>query len=100
MKTKMAEGFELIHDVIKLRWVPEIITAIHDGHTHYNEILRAISTLSNTELNRKLAVLMERKAIEKIDDKGYVLSDFGKDLEHIFRHFEEMSEKHLLSKKN
>lgn len=99
MKSRTAEGFQLIHDVIKLRWVPEIIAAINQGHHHYNEILKAIQDLSNTELNRKLAVLLENKAIVKIenaDQQGYFLSPFGEDLEHIFKHFEDMSEKYLM----
>ncbi len=98
MKKQMNEGFQLIHDMMKLRWIPEIIESIHSGHHGYNEILHNIDFLSNTELNRKLAVLLDRKAIEKVDRggrDGYVLTPFGKDLEHIFNHFVEMGERYL-----
>ncbi len=97
MKNRTNEGFQMIHDIIKLRWVPEIIGTLASGYTNYNDILHRIDGLSNTELNRKLAVLLEKNAISKIDQHpraGYVLSQFGEDLDHVFKHFEEMSEKY------
>ncbi len=95
MKNRMSEGFQMIHDLFRLRWIPEILSAIHEGKEGYNEILNAIEGISNTELNRKLAVLLEKNAIEKKSHGGYQLLDFGHDLEHIFSHFEEMSKKYL-----
>lgn len=94
----MNQGFQLIHDIIKLRWVPEIVEAIAKDHSRYSDISSQIEYISNTELNRKLAVLLERNVIEKteVDGKeGYVLTQFGYDLDHIFNHFTEMSDKYL-----
>lgn len=95
MQTKMTDGFYIIQDMIKLRWVPEIILSIQQGNVFFNDILRSISYLSNTELTRKLSVLVEKKAVEKNEESAsYRLTAFGYDLEHIFRHFEEVSEKY------
>lgn len=55
MNAKMSEGFQLIHDVFRLKWIPEII----DGK------------------------------------EGYYLTSFGKDLNHVFNHFIDMSEKYI-----
>lgn len=97
----MSEGFQMIHDIFRLRWIPEIITALGNGSHGYNEILKEIEYISNTELNRKLKVLLDRNVIEKVEDEdgaGYYLSEFGEDLDHIFRHFTEMSQKYLALK--
>lgn len=97
-QTLMSEGFRLIHDIFRLRWIPEIIAAIGVGRHGYNEILGEIEDISNTELNRKLKVLLERNVIEKrehLESSGYYLNAFGEDLNHIFNHFSEMSEKYL-----
>lgn len=96
MQTKMTEGFHVIHDLIKLRWLPEIILSIKQGNVYFNDILRSIQYLSNTELTRKLSVLVERNAVIKDEESAsYHLTSFGSDLEHIFRHFEEVGEKYL-----
>jgi len=94
MNHQMNEGFQLIHDIFRLRWIPEIVQSIGQDTQKYSEISKSIGEISNTELNRKLSLLTDRKVIEKLDD-GYVLSEFGKDLEHIFNHFLEMSQKYL-----
>lgn len=89
-KTLTTEGFKMIHEIFRLRWIPEIIATIGTGHHGYNEILGQIDYLSNTELNRKLKVLLERNVIVKKDDvshAGYFLTPFGDDLNHIFKHF-------------
>lgn len=92
-------GFELIQDIVKLKWVPEILAAISAGYQGYNEILEAIKFLSSTELNRKLNVLVEREAIAKEvvgeNRTSYTLLPFGKDLDHIFKHFIELEEKYF-----
>lgn len=98
MTSRMTEGFQLIHNILKLRWVPEIIGTIGEGYHSYNQISKNIEYVSNTELNRKLALLLERNAIKKkaIDGHmGYILLPFGEDLDHIFNHFVEMGEKYL-----
>ena len=84
----------LIHDIFRLKWIPEIIQTVGHDSQKYSEISRKIGGISNTELNRKIALLIDRQVIEKRDDT-YILSKFGKDLNHIFNHFSEMSQKYL-----
>lgn len=33
------KGFEIIQNVIKMRWVPEILFSIKEGNTKYSDIL-------------------------------------------------------------
>ncbi|VDN48850.1 Transcriptional regulator [Petrocella atlantisensis] len=101
--TTTNQGFEIIQDIMKLRWIPEILMTISMGYSNYSDILNHIEGLSHTELNRKLALLTEKKAIIKESDhirSGYILTDFGSDLEHIFKHFLDIAEKYepLLAK--
>ena len=84
--------------MIKLRWIPEIVKSIQLGNTRYNEILRSIPYVSNTELNRKLTVLLDRKVVARTvdgNDIGYSLLDFGEDLAHIFDHLECLEDKYF-----
>ncbi|MDF1617136.1 winged helix-turn-helix transcriptional regulator [Petrocella sp. FN5] len=95
--TTTNQGFEIIHDIMKLRWVPEILMTISMGYSNYSDILNQVEGLSHTELNRKLSLLSEKKAIIKESDhvrSGYILTDFGYDLEHIFKHFLDIAEKY------
>ncbi len=99
MSSRMSEGFHLIHDIFRLKWIPEIIQAIAMGNERYTDIAESIDYVSNTELNRKLAVLQTRGVVEKRmgeGREGYELTEFGKDLNHIFNHFVEMSNKYLV----
>ena len=99
MKNKVFNGFEIVQDLIKLRWVPEILESIDLGNQRYSEIQRSIPYISHTELNRKLAILTEKKVIDReVDDSKntyYTLLSFGKDLVHIFNHLEELEEKYF-----
>ena len=96
MKNKIFNGFEIVQDLIKLRWVPEILKSINQGNQRYSEILTSIPYMSHTELNRKLAILGEKKVIEKRDGDGsYTLLEFGEDLVHIFNHLEDLEEKYF-----
>ncbi len=98
MTEEMKEGFELIHDIFRLKWIPEIIESISNENYRYSEIAGNIEYISNAELNRKLLILQEREVIVKmtVDGKeGYYLTDFGRDLNHIFRHFVDMSNKYI-----
>ena len=96
MKTKIVNGFEVVHDLIKLKWIPEILKSISHGNEKYIEILNSIPYMSHTELNRKLAILVDKEVVEKnnIENK-YVLEEFGKDLVHIFYHLEDLEEKYF-----
>ncbi|MBN4069579.1 MAG: HxlR family transcriptional regulator [Alkaliphilus sp.] len=94
MNHQRDEGFRLIHDIFRLKWIPEIIQTVGHDSQNYSDISRKIGEISNTELNRKLALLIDRQVIEKREGT-YILSKFGKDLDHIFNHFLEMSQKYL-----
>lgn len=94
----MFNGFEIVQDLIKLRWVPEILKSIELGNRHYSQILRSIPHLSHTELNRKLNILIKKRVIKRYENDGrihYELKDFGKDLVHIFDHLEDLEEKYF-----
>lgn len=84
----MSEGFRFMQDMIKLKWVPDILFGIEGRSARYTEILEGIPYISHTELNRKLSVLMEHSAIEKIEEDActkYRLLPLGKELVEIFR---------------
>lgn len=98
MKTKISSGFEIVEDLIKLRWVPEILKSINSGNQRYSEIKRSIDGISHTELNRKLALLIKKETIMKEeypDRTSYDLLGFGKELVHVFDHLEELQEKYF-----
>lgn len=98
MKTKIFNGFQIIQDLIKLRWIPEILESIHLGNQRYSEILRSIPYLSHTELNRKLNILIDKNVIDKKvsgSNSYYSLLSFGKDLVHIFQHLEDLEDKYF-----
>lgn len=98
MKKIISSGFEIVEDLIKLRWVPEILESINSGNHRYSEIKRSIDGISHTELNRKLLILRRKGTIlkeEKLDSTSYSLLEFGKELVHIFGHLEELQERYF-----
>ncbi len=98
METKIFNGFQIVQDLIKLRWVPEILKSIHLGNQRYSDILKSIPYLSHTELNRKLNILIDKKVIEKTingNNTYYSLLNFGDDLVHIFYHLEDLEDKYF-----
>ena len=98
MKNNISNGFQIVQDLIKLRWVPEILISIDLGNQRYSEILESIPYISHTELNRKLSILIENDVIEKIVDDNniyYYLLNFGEDLVHIFYHLEDLEKKYF-----
>ena len=61
-------------------------------------MLQSIDYISHTELNRKLAMLVEREVIDKTvngQSTSYQLMEFGEDLVHIFHHLEELENKYF-----
>lgn len=92
---KMLNGFKLIHSLIKMRWVPDILKSIEVGNYRYNTILSSVPGMSHTELNRKLALLLERGVVTKVEEGNYELLSFGQELVHIFDHLEELEERYL-----
>jgi len=98
MKNKVSNGFQIVQDLIKLRWVPEILKSMYSGNQRYTDILDSIPYMSHTELNRKLSILTERNVIDKTvegDNTYYSLLNFGKELVHIFYHLEDLEEKYF-----
>lgn len=92
------KGFELIQDLVKKRWVPEILNSIKNGNHSYTDILNSIEYLSHTELIRKLKIMEEYGVIRK-EEKGvnscYYTEDLGDDLNHIFLHFSELGQRYF-----
>lgn len=98
MSTKVSDGFQIVQDLIKLRWVPEILASIEAGNNRYSQMLDSIEYISHTELNRKLSILLDREVIDKtIDGRNtyYSLLPFGEDLVHVFHHLEELGERYF-----
>ncbi len=98
MNEKMSEGFQLIHDIFRKKWIPEIIDTIASGNSSYTEIASSIDYISQTELNRKLAMLQDSDVIKKSSVQGkvgYFITPLGNDLNHIFNHFIEISDKYI-----
>ncbi len=96
MSREVSSGFDILQELIKLRWIPEILKSISMGNSSYSSILNSIPYLSHTELNRKLNILIEREAILKQGESSpsYHLKDFGEDLVHIFYHLEDLQSKY------
>lgn len=95
---RILNGFQIIHDLIRLRWVPEILKSIYYGNHRYVSILESIPEMSHTELNRKLSLLLEKRVIGQESQgniNNYVLLDFGKDLIHIFHHLEDIEQRYF-----
>lgn len=96
--TAYDKGFELIQDLVKKRWIAEILHSISLGNHSYTDILNSIDYLSHTELVRKLKVLEEYDCVEKKEEGVnvyYYLKDLGYDLDHIFSHFVELGDKYF-----
>lgn len=92
-------GFQIVEELVKLRWVPEILKSIESGNSRYSEILNSIPYISHTELNRKLNTLITKNVINKTTDNGvinYNLLIFGKDLVHIFNHLEDLEKRYCV----
>lgn len=95
---KVDESFEEVHGMIRSRWIPEILDSIKAGNHSYGEILDSIDYISGTELNRKLNLLVEKRALGKQEGpkrSHYELLDLGEDLHHIFYHLVELKEKYF-----
>lgn len=92
---KYLDGFELLHNLIKKRWVPEILHSIKKGNDSYTSILNSIDYLSDTELNRKLRLLLDYKCIERREESSYKLTSFGDEMDHIFSHISDLGERYV-----
>ena len=57
--------FQDIQDILKLKWIPEILASIDSGKNSFSVILINIPYISETELNRKIKALLTRHLIQK-----------------------------------
>lgn len=87
-------GFTIIQDVIKLKWIPEILDEIEKGENSFSRILENTPYLSSMELTRKLKVLQERDIVIKDDAGLYAMTTFGDDILHILRHLKELNDRY------
>lgn len=94
--TEYQRGIEIIQDLIKRRWVPEILLSIKMGNYTYTNILNSIPHLSQTELQRKLKVLEEYDCIVKNEEELlYNLTEFGNEINHVFQHVYDLGQRFL-----
>ena len=90
------KGFEIIQELISKRWIPEILYSIASGNNKYTSILNSIRFLSQTELQRKLRALEEYRCLDKKREQGeYCLTDFGREINHLFQHFYDLGRKYM-----
>lgn len=86
--------FEKVKDIIKLRWISEIIFAISFYELSYSELLKEIEYISGTELQRKLNILVSNQIIKKNESTNrttYNLTSIGRELHVIFLDIFELS---------
>lgn len=57
--------FQDIQDILRLKWIPEILASIDSGKNSFSVILINIPYISETELNRKIKALLTRHLIQK-----------------------------------
>lgn len=92
--TEFGEDFIYIHDILRLKWVPEILSAIHNGASTFSKILIDIPFISQTELNRKIKFLVERKLITRSPSGVYSLNPFGKEVLYILLYIQRLNAKY------
>ncbi|MDO5755750.1 MAG: winged helix-turn-helix transcriptional regulator [Tissierellia bacterium] len=85
----------MLRDLMKRRWIPEILHRMDKGYYTYTDILEGIDYLSHTELQRKLKILEEYHCVKKTDS-GYILKDLGRELEEVFCYLEKLEDKYLV----
>lgn len=94
--TEYQKGIEIVQELIKKRWIPEILHSIKLGNKTYTNILNSIEFLSQTELQRKLKILEEYNAVLKSDDESsYNITEFGNEIDHLFQHVYELGQKYF-----
>lgn len=90
-------GLDFILEIIKPRWVAEILYCLEEGERSFSDLLEGIPFLNRTELTRKLTFLQEKGVIEKEMENhrsAYRMTPLGEDLVHIFHHFVDLAKHH------
>lgn len=96
--TDYQKGLEMIQGLISKRWIPEILYSVSLGNHRFTDILNSINYLSQTELQRKLKLLEESNCLIKDEvDMSYNLTEFGSEVNHLFRHFYDLGKKYQLT---
>ncbi len=58
-------------DVLRSKWVPEILTAIICGNTRFTDIQAAVHGLSDKVLTERLRQMVDDRLLEKTECYGY-----------------------------
>lgn len=96
----LEQGLRLMESIIGGRWNPAILFVIEQGASRYSDIRSSIGYISDTELQRKLNVLLDGKLIEKTmqgaeeRSAAYRLTSFGGEITHTLHHIMDISIKH------
>ena len=81
MKSEFKTGFQVVQNLIKLKWVPEILESIANGNDRYSDILQSVPKISHTELQRKLNILIKegqgRRPLPQGGQGGHVFLGFA-----------------------
>lgn len=89
-------------DVLRSKWMVEVLTAILCGNTRFKDILTAIHGLSDKVLTERLRQMVDDRLLEKHECRGYPprveynLTDHGKRLYAIVYHMTEWGTEHRL----
>ena len=87
-------------DVIRSKWIPEVLTAIICGSTRFTDIQAAVHGLSDKVLADRLRQMTEDKLLEKTECYGYPprveyrLTEHGKRLYAIVYRMTEWGREH------
>ena len=87
-------------DVLRSKWVPEILTAIICGNTRFKDIISTVHGLSDKVLGERLRQMTEDRLLEKTECYGfpprveYHLTEHGKRLYAIIHRMTEWGQEH------
>ena len=87
-------------DVLRSKWVPEILTAIICGETRFKDIQMAVHGISDKVLTERLRQMVDDRLLEKTECYGYPprveyrLTEHGKRLYAIIYRMTEWGQEH------
>ena len=87
-------------DVLRSKWVPEILTAIICGETRFQDIQMAVHGISDKVLTERLRQMVDDRLLEKTECYGYPprveyrLTEHGKRLYAIVYRMTEWGQEH------
>ena len=86
--------FQDIQDILRLKWIPEILASIDSGKNSFSVILINIPYISETELNRKIKALLTRHLIQKNEKGLYEFLPLGKSILYTLNHIQRVYQKY------